>query len=64
MRSHAPSDRPGACDACRAGDHGGCVEPCTCYDDDWHWHDQLSYERDVGHLSQTLGDLFPGGDRG
>lgn len=61
MGSHAPSERPGACDACRAGDHGGCIEPCTCYDDDWDFHDRLSYQRDVGPLTQPIGDLGTAG---
>lgn len=76
MASHAPSERPGACDPCRAGDHGSCTAAnddtpgtnpaldCTCYDDSWEFHDQLAYQRDVDPLTQPLGDLMPGGDRG
>jgi hypothetical protein len=55
MPSHAPSTRLGACDPCRAGDHGSCEEltiggdpcgtehlDCTCYDDSWEWHETLA----------------------
>jgi hypothetical protein len=54
--SHAPSERLGACDPCRRGDHAGCwsiVSPaaeddCTCYDDRWEWHETLARTRDPG----------------
>jgi hypothetical protein len=69
--SHAPSLRPGACDACRAGDHGGCddlaspdaLDLCSCYAAGWEWHETLGYDRDVGGLTRPIGDL-PGGAGG
>lgn len=68
MGSHAPSERPGACDPCRAGDHGSCLDlmthtggacthqstSCSCYDHSWEWHEQLGYDRDVGPLTQSV----------
>lgn len=51
--AHEPSLRGGACDACRANDHGGCDELafgggealsdslCSCYDDSWEDHEAL-----------------------
>ncbi|MCI0635551.1 MAG: hypothetical protein L0206_16800 [Actinobacteria bacterium] len=55
--SHAPSTRLGACDECRAGDHGSCAEVttggepcgseslCLCYDDAWEWHETIALPR-------------------
>lgn len=52
--SWLPSERSGACDPCRNGDHGSCVATadgavhqvghpdfaaCTCYDHSWEGHE-------------------------
>jgi hypothetical protein len=66
--SHAPSGRPGACDPCQAGDHGGCddlanadaLDTCSCYAASWEDHETLGYDRDLGGVTQPLGNLMPG----